>query len=360
MTLTQKIPIEIQFAQGLAGNEQKNRDKTLTLLKKFIRLRLPRLKEQLNEDEFIKLWKGMHYQLWMQDKPLIQEKLVDDICQLVHDFPNETYTLMFIKAFFDTEAREWFGLDQWRINKFMMLVREFLHSSFLFLKNCQWKESVCQKLSDIIEESVLNCNNSNLPAGLKMHLIDIFISELGKVVDNELSSDTAVILLSPFLNILPTVKNDNVMRKLLSMLFEASGGKDYPVQNKNSRICGFVERDPSLVKQNKLQFNKELLLKQLIEKGANKKCPAKNRSQIYKLVKRIRYFETHPQKPLKIIKEKDIDETDAKISQKEINIAAKMLKKHKEKLFENVPARKEYKRKLLMEKKKKKSKKNKN
>lgn len=359
MTLTQKIPIEIQFAQGLAGNEQKNRDKTLTLLKKFIRLRLPRLKEQLNEDEFIKLWKGMHYQLWMQDKPLIQEKLVDDICQLVHDFPNETYTLMFIKAFFDTEAREWFGLDQWRINKFMMLVREFLHSSFLFLKNCQWKESVCQKLSDIIEESVLNCNNSNLPAGLKMHLIDIFISELGKVVDNELSSDTAVILLSPFLNILPTVKNDNVMRKLLSMLFEASGGKDYPVQNKNSRICGFVERDPSLVKQNKLQFNKELLLKQLIEKGANKKCPAKNRSQIYKLVKRIRYFETHPQKPLKIIKEKDIDETDAKISQKEINIAAKMLKKHKEKLFENVPARKEYKRKLLMEKKKKKSKKTK-
>lgn len=53
--------------------------------------------------------------------------------------------------------------------------------------------------------------------------------------------------------------SDNVMRKLLSMLFEASGGKDYPVQNKNSRICGFVERDPSLVKQNKLQVR--ILLK---------------------------------------------------------------------------------------------------
>lgn len=43
------------------------------------------------------------------------------------------------------------------------------------------------------------------------------------------------------------------------MLFEASGGKDYPVQNKNSRICGFVERDPSRVTENKLQVR--ILLK---------------------------------------------------------------------------------------------------
>lgn len=60
---------------------------------------------------------------------------MDDICQLVHDFPNETYTLMFIKAFFDTEAREWFGLDQWRINKFMMVSK---FQVCLFVPKFKW------------------------------------------------------------------------------------------------------------------------------------------------------------------------------------------------------------------------------
>ena len=56
-------------------------------------------------------------------------------------------------------------------------------------------------------------------------------------------------------------------------------------------------------------------------------------------------METNPQKPIKIIKEKDINEKDVEVPEKEILAAAKKLKKEKEKLMEKVPTRKEYKRK---------------
>jgi hypothetical protein len=39
---------------------------------------------------------------------------------------SEKAALLFMKCFFITMGREWFGIDRWRMDKFMMMTRRFL------------------------------------------------------------------------------------------------------------------------------------------------------------------------------------------------------------------------------------------
>lgn len=45
---------------------------------------------------------------------------------LLDAFSTEESALLFIKCFFITMGREWFGIDKWRMDKFMMMARRFL------------------------------------------------------------------------------------------------------------------------------------------------------------------------------------------------------------------------------------------
>jgi len=59
--------------------------------------------------------------MWMQDKMLIQEELSANISSLVHSFNNPQTAIMFLKAFYTTECKEWTSIDKWRMDKFMMV-----------------------------------------------------------------------------------------------------------------------------------------------------------------------------------------------------------------------------------------------
>ena len=47
----------------------------------------------------------------------------------------------FIEAGMITEGREWTGIDNWRMDKYMMFIRRFLRQIFSFLKKLDWKRS---------------------------------------------------------------------------------------------------------------------------------------------------------------------------------------------------------------------------
>lgn len=59
--------------------------------------------------------------MWMADKPLPQEKLADELGTLVHCFPDPAVAIQFFGMFLRTMSLEWYGIDQWRIDKFMMV-----------------------------------------------------------------------------------------------------------------------------------------------------------------------------------------------------------------------------------------------
>ena len=72
----------------------------------------------------MRLWKGLHYCFWMSDKPLVQEELAESIGSMINSFGNnEPAGLLYASSFVTTLGREWVGIDRWRMDKFMMLVR---------------------------------------------------------------------------------------------------------------------------------------------------------------------------------------------------------------------------------------------
>ena len=97
---------EKEFAIRLADNEKKTRDRALAKIRRYIEARVGTddgkqiwlltfsfswksdqfilkrnvvwtVEEPFVEEDFIKLWKGLHYCMWMCDKPLIQVSIQD-------------------------------------------------------------------------------------------------------------------------------------------------------------------------------------------------------------------------------------------------------------------------------------------
>jgi hypothetical protein len=77
--------------------------------------------DAFSRDDMVKIWKGLHYCMWMSDKPLVQEDLADLISSLIHNMKTPGAAFMFLDTFFETESREWYGIDRLRIDKFMMV-----------------------------------------------------------------------------------------------------------------------------------------------------------------------------------------------------------------------------------------------
>lgn len=59
--------------------------------------------------------------MWMSDKPLIQEDLAENISSLVHSIVDRKLALKFVSIAMKTMARDWAGIDTWRMDKFMMV-----------------------------------------------------------------------------------------------------------------------------------------------------------------------------------------------------------------------------------------------
>ena len=58
------------FAIDLADNEKVTRERTLKKIRNYIKSKS--LNGKFNHDEMIKIWKGLHYSMWMCDKLIIQ------------------------------------------------------------------------------------------------------------------------------------------------------------------------------------------------------------------------------------------------------------------------------------------------
>lgn len=81
--------------------------------------------------------------MWMSDKPLIQEKLAEDLASLLHCFDKKDASIHFYGVFLKIMGKEWFGIDQWRIDKFMMVKNNAKFVSFdskliFFPHNYSW------------------------------------------------------------------------------------------------------------------------------------------------------------------------------------------------------------------------------
>ncbi|XP_076457426.1 ribosomal RNA processing protein 1 homolog [Babylonia areolata] len=266
--------METKFAQRLAANEQPKRNRAVKRLKTYISTKAA--KAGFSQAELLQLWKGLHYCFWMQDKPLLQEELSGRLCGLLKAFPDAPSALEFAAAFFTTQAREWGRLDQWRVDKFMMLIRDFLHATFEVLAKNRWEETLVGQTSALIG-AVMDAEKEDFPDGFRLHLADIYLEELEKSGSEELSGELINVLLQPFLQYVVHSKRDVIASKVSAKVF---GVILQTTQTENVED-GEERETPNL------QFNYQGLQKALFDAGRQKNVLPKVRRKIYKLVKRF-------------------------------------------------------------------------
>uniref|UniRef100_G3QD62 Ribosomal RNA processing 1 n=1 Tax=Gorilla gorilla gorilla TaxID=9595 RepID=G3QD62_GORGO len=214
-----QLPPEIQLAQRLAGNEQVTRDRAVRKLRKYIVARTQRAAGGFTHGELLKVWKGLFYCMWMQDKPLLQEELGRTISQLVHAFQTTEAQHLFLQAFWQTMNREWTGIDRLRLDKFYMLMRMVLNESLKVLKMRGWEERQIEELLELLMTEILH-PSSQAPNGVKSHFLEIFLEELTKVGAEELTADQNLKFIDPFCRIAARTKDSLVLNNITRGIFE--------------------------------------------------------------------------------------------------------------------------------------------
>ncbi|XP_019480598.1 PREDICTED: ribosomal RNA processing protein 1 homolog A isoform X2 [Hipposideros armiger] len=170
-------------------------------------------------DELLKVWKGLFYCMWMQDKPLLQEELGRTIAQLIHAFQTTEAQHLFLQTFWQTMNREWTGIDRLRLDKFYLLMRMVLHESLKALKTQGWEERHMEQLLALLTMEILH-PDSQAPNGVKSHFIEIFLEELAKVGADELTADQNFRFIEPFCRIAAQTKDSVVLHNITRGIFE--------------------------------------------------------------------------------------------------------------------------------------------
>nr|XP_009677831.1 PREDICTED: ribosomal RNA processing protein 1 homolog B isoform X1 [Struthio camelus australis] len=279
-----------------------------------------------SQEELLKIWKGLFYCMWMQDKPLLQEELANNISQLIHVIQNTEAQHLFIQTFWQTMNREWNGIDSLRLDKYYMLIRMILRQSFEVLKRNEWDESLIEPFLQLLMKEVMD-PDSDAPSGIKFHFIDIYLEELSKVGAKELTADQNLKFIEPFCKIAAKSKDHRLMHAVASGIFEVivdqspyaiedlmkelssnSDEEDLSEEDEqgneevlttkadrsSSRKSAQSSENSEDVYENAddsigpvLQFDYKAVADKLFELASKKNTPAFNRKRLYKLVKKF-------------------------------------------------------------------------
>lgn len=213
------IAQEIKFARTLAGNDATMRRRVLKNLKIWLSTR-SQSTFAFSDADFLRLWKGLFYCMWMSDKPLVQEELADSLGSLLHCFEhNVPVGMQFYKAFLVTMGNEWFGIDRWRMDKFMMLIRRVTRQALLTLHEAGWEKEHVEHFTKALDETIMNRDVTSY--GLMNHFNDLFLNELAKVSDGEIPKPAVTQILDVFARYMLTTDDSTVSQSIKRHIFHA-------------------------------------------------------------------------------------------------------------------------------------------
>ena len=168
---------QMQFARWLVDPLKETRDKAIAALKGY----LGGLKADLEEIEMLKLWKALYFCVWLSDKTPIQNELSATLCTMIHVFKKESMALLYMKSCLAIIMMHWTQLDQHRVHKFYAFIRFFMREMFVYCQHRAWHADTSRTLMDLVHSELLQ----KKPNGPRLHVADIFLEELFKVVDGE-------------------------------------------------------------------------------------------------------------------------------------------------------------------------------
>ncbi|XP_050459340.1 ribosomal RNA processing protein 1 homolog [Cataglyphis hispanica] len=234
------IAQEIKMARLLANNDKRIRDKVLKRLKKWLSVR-SQSSFAFTKTDFMSLWKGLFYCMWMSDKMLIQEELAESLSKLVHCFNSKDTILLYTSCALKTLAVEWFGIDQYRLDKFLMLIRRILRQTFVICKDKSWNIKWVTELSQMFLQLFLHPKTG---LGFNLHMIEIYLQELAKVSNGNIPEYVVHEFIKPFVTYLMTTDDERQMKHIMQhvfryLIFQSDIGLDYMEKFEAWKRAGF-------------------------------------------------------------------------------------------------------------------------
>lgn len=188
------------FVKQLSSNSRVVREKSLETLKKFIVDDKFKHAKQLQYD---KLWKGLYYSMWFSDRPRPQQRLANKLGELYmlyfdeednksHKFENDESKISdndkafikFSKAFWKILCIEWFNIDKFRMDKFLLLTRRVLFNQLRYLQKREWHAVLVEKYIRKVLKSLPLSGDRKVYNGIPIHVIDIILDEWERLYTN--------------------------------------------------------------------------------------------------------------------------------------------------------------------------------
>lgn len=211
-----------QLARTLVDPEKSVRDDGISKFTKYAN----KLKD-VTDLHMLKLWKALYYCLWLTDKDHIQREVSSMITKLLHAFKTSELKVLYVKTFYVTILREWSLVDQYRANKLYVLMRLMLSELFDTIVAADFDTNVVTGYVSALEQNAL-CKTPN---GVRFHVADIFLEELSKSTNGNISSMNFVALIQPFLSAINNDPDasykDRVTRRIFTLFLS-----DYASENK--------------------------------------------------------------------------------------------------------------------------------
>ncbi|CAK4033508.1 Ribosomal RNA-processing 1 [Lecanosticta acicola] len=168
------------FIKQLASSNPTHRRQALSSLRTY----LSHPARDLSNLETLKLWKGLFYSMYMCDKPRNQQTLARDLADLVDTLKSAEAKSSFLSGFWTIMAREWGNIDYLRMDKYLYLVRCMVKKGFeVVAKEKDTVDAYNEMISG--DGGALSPRDAKVPVGLRLHVLDVWVDELERVLDGE-------------------------------------------------------------------------------------------------------------------------------------------------------------------------------
>ncbi|EGV63858.1 nucleolar protein [Yamadazyma tenuis ATCC 10573] len=166
-----------KLVKALASTHEETRQEAVESLEKYISVN--GFKLTLIQVE--KLWKGLYYSMWLCDGPENQQDLSENLARIFNNSGVKTKDwVKYNEAFWVIIIKEWAGIDQWRMDKYYMLIRRILRYNFTYLNNNNWDKKLIDEFNSFMKRPLTLNKNMAIP----YHLCDIYLDELEEFGDD--------------------------------------------------------------------------------------------------------------------------------------------------------------------------------
>ena len=267
---------EKRVVQFLAGNDVRHRNKGIKKMKMLLQKR-----PMDCTNKMAAYWKGLHYCMWMCDKPINQEDLADSLSSIIELIKDNDCRRSFVLEFFHTEAREWQSLDQHRTDKYLMLVRRFFRACLRWLDNFDWPGSDVEWFcSEVLSKQIFRSEQPCM--GLQMFIVEMVFDELKAYFETKEDCPEFHNAVELFIRLFCQEAGRTSEPRLMSV---------FAHEVFDQFVLGFAalldEKQKNDDAEWSIPLSVESISKIMFEEASHTECRGKNRKKLYSYVKQL-------------------------------------------------------------------------